>query len=168
MVLQHITWKPDTCDCVLEQQVDEGVDPTLWFFHSVCPKHLPLVQNKPQLSKAQLKSKREIIASHHKKLLDANRVRHLKQFDEDPTRKQKLGTIKELLKTLDTQQVALRMESQAMEDRIIQERFLDKHEGDSMDYLLMGIYSPYAFIAQDVYDRILEEQRQKNGVSLNG
>lgn len=163
MTLKHQTWYPNTCKCIIEEQFDdedETIPKTILFFHSICSKHLPLVESKPQLKDKDLKQKREQIINHHRKLLDDNRIRHLKQFDEHPNRKQKLDTIKEMKKSLDTEQLGLRMEEQFNMERIKQEKFLDNHEDESMDFLLSGIHSTYAFISQEVYDKILEEQSE--------
>jgi hypothetical protein len=169
MVLYHQTFSPSTCECVIEEQFEhnevtgDNEQPTLWFFHKICNKHLPLVENKPKLSKSKLSNKRKEIADHHLKLLEDNRKRHLKEFDEHPTRKQQLETIEQMKTTTFTAH-ALRIQAKLNEERDRQVKVLDDHEDNSMNFLLVGIHSPYAFIAQDVYDAIRQEQREANPV----
>lgn len=172
-IILHQTFSPSTCQCIIEEQFEyddvtgENGQPSLWFFHRVCEKHLPLVKDKPKPSPELLRTQRQKIVDHHRMLLDKNRTRHLKEFDNHPNRKQKLETINELKKSLDTERFALKMEAQEAEERRKQESLLDAHEDKSMDILVMGIYSPYAFIAQEVYDAMREEQKQANPIIPN-
>ena len=91
MTLQHITFSPLLCECVIELQYEDTDNPPenkLWFFHKVCDKHVPLVKDKPPLSDNELKQKRDSISKHHEKLLLDNRTRHLAAFDNAEERKQ--------------------------------------------------------------------------------
>jgi len=163
MILYHQTFSPSTCECVIEQQFEHdevtGLNgqPTLWFFHNVCIKHEPLVKDKPKLSIKDWNKKRDDIFKHHEFLLTKNRERHLKDFDSHPSRKAKQQAIKDMKSSFSGERHALRMESEFDNERTQQEAFLDRHESDSMDKVLIGIHSKYAFIAQDVYDKIMQE-----------
>lgn len=164
MTLQHITFSPTICKCVIEFQYEDTDNPpenTLWFFHNVCSKHEPLVKNKPKLSDNTLKQKRDIISSHHQKLLSDNKINNLKHLDEDPNRVQKANTAKELIKSMDTEQLGLKIEADLQEEKRKIETILDNHADNSMQNLIIGIYSPYAFIAgQEVLDAINQESKQ--------
>jgi len=165
MVLQHITFSPLLCECVIELSYEDTDNPPenkLWFFHKVCDKHLPIVKNKPPLKDNELKQKRDSISKHHQTLLENNRTRHLKNFDNAEERKQRKETIKVLAKSKDTEQHALKMDAIVQEERRREERALDDHEDTSMHRLLTGIYSPYAFVAQEVYDKIIQENAEAN------
>ena len=162
MVLYHQTFSPSACGCVIEQQFEHDEvtglndNPQLWFFHFVCAAHEPLVKNKPK--PANIEQQRKKIIDHHTKLLQDNRQRHLKDFDEHPSRKQKRDAINEMKKLFDTEKHALRMEAAMDQERDTTVVFLDKHQDESMDYLLTGLHSPYALVAQEVYDKIMQEQ----------
>jgi len=172
MVLYHQTFSPSTCECVIEEQFEhneitgQNEQPTLWFFHKVCSKHEPLVKNKSQLSKTKLNNKRKEIADYHSKLLEDNRKRHLKDFDEHPNRKQQQEALNEMRMTA-LGEHALKIEAKFNLEREKQLKFLDDHEDTSMHTLLLGIHSPYAFIAQDVYDAIRQEQKEANPIIEN-
>lgn len=166
MVLYHQTVSPSVCNCVYEEQFEfdpiknEPVgQPFLWFFHNVCERHLPLVSNKAPLKKADLDKKKEDATNHQLSLLDNNRTRHLKQWDEHPKIKGVRDIANEMKKSPDskTRERANKIEAVMDQQRRNQERFLDQHEDDSMNHLLLGIHSPYAFNAQEVYDAIQEE-----------
>lgn len=165
MTLQHITFSPLLCECVIELQYEDTDNPPenkLWFFHKVCDKHLPLVQNKPKLKDTELKQKRDAISQHHQKLLENNRTRHLQNFDNAEERKQRKETIKLLVKDKDTEKHALKMDAVIQEERRKEQKALDDHEDNSMHRLLTGIYSPYAFISEAVYEKIQQENREAN------
>ena len=166
IIKYHQTVSPSVCNCVYEEQFDFDTelnnpvsDPSLWFFHNVCERHLPLVSNKQPLKKADLDKKKEDATNHQLFLLSNNRTRHLKQWDEHPKIKGIKDIATEMKKSPDskTRERANKIEAVMDEQRRGQERFLDKHEDDSMNNLLLGIHSPYAFNAQEVYDAILEE-----------
>ena len=147
LTLQHITFSPLLCECVIElsyEDTDNPIENKLWFFHKVCTKHLPLVENKPQLSDNELKQKRDSISKHHEKLLSDNRTRHLNNFDNAEERKQRRETAKELIKSKDTEKHGLKMDAVIQEERRREQKALDDHEDNSMHRLLTGIYSPYA------------------------
>lgn len=171
-MLYHQKVSPSVCKCVYEEQYEydpvlkEPISqPSLWFFHEVCERHEPLVKNKPQLKKADIDKKRDDVANHQLFLLQNNRQRHLKDFDEHPERKKVKDILIEMKKSVNTvtRNSANKIESQIDEERKAQERFLDNHEDQSMNEILIGIHSPYAFNAQEVYDAIQEEFRQANG-----
>ena len=171
-MLYHQTVSPSVCSCVYEEQFeyDEVLkqptgQPSLWFFHNVCERHLPLISNKPAIKKADLDKKRQDIANHQLFLLQKNRERHLKDFDEHPQRKKVKEILVEMKNSPDkvTRDGALRVENQIATERLNQEHFLDGHEDKSMNQLLVGIHSPHAFNAQEVYDTIQQEFRQANG-----
>jgi len=168
MVLYHQTFSPSTCECVIEQQFEHDEEtelnsnPTLWFFHNVCSKHLPLVEKKPRLGTNQVKQKIEEISKHHEFLLSRNRERHLKDHDEHPSRKQKREVIKQMKLSKNTEKHALLMESQLDAERVKTEGFLDNHDLESMGTLLVGLHYPYAFGSESVYDAIIKEQRSIN------
>jgi len=163
MTIYHQTFSPSTCECVIEEQFEynettklvEG-ESSLWFFHKVCTRHEALVINKPKLSDSKLKQERDKIINHHKTLLQNNRVRHLNDFENN--QKNKRDIIKELKKDKNTEPIALGLESEIAAEKSHNESFLDGHETKSMNTLLLGIFSPYAFNAQEVYDKIREEQ----------
>lgn len=171
-MLYHQKVSPSVCKCVYEEQFEYDTvakevigQPSLWFFHNVCERHEPLVKNKQQLKKADLDKNRQDIADHHLFLLQNNRQRHLKDFDEHPERKKVKDILIEMKKSANivTKNRASKIESQIDEERKSQERFLDNHEDKSMNEVLIGIHSPYAFNAQEVYDAIQQEFRQANG-----
>jgi hypothetical protein len=163
MVLYHQTFSPSTCSCIIEEQFEHDPETglngnaSLWFFHYVCPKHEPLVKNKPKLSNEEFDKKIIDTVKHHEFLLSENRKRHMKDFDEHPVRKQKTESIKWMKMLKSTEKHALKMEAALDSERIRTVNFLDNHDNDSMHYLLSGLYSPYAFIAQEVYDQIKKE-----------
>ena len=167
MTTQHITFSPSLCECVVELSYEDTDNPPenkLWFFHKVCDKHLPLVKNKPKLKDTELKQKRDSISKHHEKLLSDNRIRHLDTFDNAEERKQRKETIKLLVKDKDTEKHGLKMDAVIQEERRREERALDSHEDNSMHRLLTGVYSPYAFVAEEVYETILKESREAQGI----
>ena len=166
-MLYHQTVSPSVCSCVYEEQFEYDTvtnqvvgQPTLAFFHNVCERHEPLVINKPKINPQVLKNMRQNMAGHKQVLLDNNRTRHLKDFDDNPHRKQIQDSLNEIKKTMP--QAAARMQAEIDNDRTKQEEFLDGHEQKSMNTLVLGIHSPYAFNAQEVYDAIQQEFRQAN------
>ncbi len=170
MTIQHQTWSPAICSCVIEQQFDDSTDnpqPQLLFFHKVCDKHVHLVKEKPKLKSEDLAAKKSAVIAHKEKLLRDNRIRHLRTFDEHENRKQLLETIKEISKSRDTEKYGLKLEAQFHEERRKQIKFLDEHENNSMEMMLLGIHSPYAFNAQEVYDTILDEIKHVNPIVEN-
>ena len=158
----HQTFSPATCECVIEQEVDDNGNVSLLFFHTVCAKHEPIVKNKPKLSKQDLDKKRKEVSDKRLKLLSDNRIKNLKQFDDHPQRKQVAESIAEI-KRSQNEQLGLKLEAKFNEERMKVEHALDRHEDKSMDELLIGIHSPYAFNSQEVYDAISEEQKKANG-----
>lgn len=163
--LQHQTYSPSTCECVIEQLVDYSKDPVdikVWFFHNVCKKHEPIVKNKVKLSLVDWTKKRDDIVRHHELLLKENRERHLKTWDEHQHRKQMRASINEMKMSKVTERHALAMEAKLESDREKTVNFLDGHELESMSYLLTGLHSTYALISDEVYDVILEEQKAIN------
>ena len=161
MTIQHQTWSPNTCSCVIEQQFDDehlDRDPELLFFHNVCEKHEPLVADKPKLKMQDWDSKRKQILSHKENLLRQNRIRHLNTFEAHPERQNKFV----LANDPASKKYSERMIHELEEDRRRQEVFLDNHEQKAMERLLVGTYSRYAFLAKDVYDAIIKEQREIN------
>ena len=168
MTLQHITFSPSLCECVVElsyEDTEENPKHKVWFFHKVCNKHLPLAQkNKSKLKDSNLKSKRDEIEKHHRKLLDDNRIRHLANFENAEERKQRKETAKLLAKSKDTERHALMMDAKIQEERRREQVFLDNHEDESMYRLLTGMYSPYAFDGEEVYQAILKESRDAQGI----
>ena len=171
MTIQHITFSPSLCECVVElsyEDIESNPQHKVWFFHKVCDKHLPLVKNKPKLKDTELKQKRDSISSHHQKLLEDNRIRHLDRFDNAEERKQRKETIKTLVKSKDTEYHGLKMDGIIQEERRREQRALDDHEDNSMHRLLTGLYSPYAFDGEEVYQAILKESREAQGIADNG
>ena len=164
MTLYHQTFSPSSCECVFEQEFDHDEEtglngqPKLLFAHRICSKHEPLVKNKPKLSLADWNKKRQDITKHKEFLLKRNRDRHLKDFEEHPTRKDKREAVNQMKMIKDTERHALRIEEQMQIEYDHQIRVLNKHEDDSMSQMLLGLHSPYAFIAQDVYDAIIKDQ----------
>jgi hypothetical protein len=59
-----------------------------------------------------------------------------------------------------SERYALTLEAKMEADRLSQVAFLDNHDSESMERLVLGVHSPYALIAQEVYDAIKEEQKQ--------
>lgn len=171
MILYHQTFSPSTCDCVIEEQFEHdevtGLNgqASLWFFHNVCARHEPLVKNKQKLSLQKWQDEIEKTVKHHEFLLSENRKRHLNDFEEHPTRKLKREAIKHMIKIKSTEAHALRIDSELMGERIMVERHLDNHENESMNHVLVGMFSQYAFIAQDVYDKIRQEQAEANPIN---
>lgn len=162
MVLYHQRFSPVTCECVIEEQFERdettGLNgpSSLWFFHVICERHQPLI--KPKLSKSKFEKKVNAIIKHHEFLLSENRKRNLKDFDEHPIRQQQLQTARELINS-GFRSHGLRMDAELQSERIRVENSLDRHEDESMFKLLSGLYSPHAFLGQDVYDKIKQEQK---------
>jgi hypothetical protein len=161
-IIYHQTFSPSSCECVFEQEFDHNEEtglngqPRFLFAHKICSKHEPLVKNKPKLSLSEWTKKRQDIAKHKEFLLKRNRDKHLKDFDEHPTRKEKREAIKEMKMLKDTEKHALRIEEQMQIEYDHQITFLDNHEDGSMSQMLTGLHSPYALIAQEVYDTIMQ------------
>lgn len=161
MVVQHITWHPATCECIVEVQYDdaeplETKSATLYFFHKICERHQPLVKNKKALSAAKVKKQREDIIKHHEGLLATNRERHLKTVDDHL--KQKMAAADTLKKSQATEKHGLMIEGEVIAHRHRTTVFLDDHEVKSMDTLVTGLFSENALNAQEVYDAIMQEQ----------
>ena len=157
-------WSPSSCQCVFEQLVDDSVEPavlSLYFVHNVCPTHEPLVVNKPKLNKQTLDSKRDEVMQRVVTQLSNNRVRNLQQLDN--SQKKKRDIIKEMKKEARMEIHALRMEAKLDVERGNIERGLDAWEDEMKLQFFEGIFSTYAFNAQEVYDKVLEEQRLANG-----
>jgi len=172
-VLYHQTFSPSTCDCVIEEQFEHdeetglNSEPTLWFFHHICDKHISLVENKPKLSLKDWNNQKDKIIKHHEFLLADNRKRHLKTFDENPQRKQRAEAIKQMKESKLSERHAESMQIVLDSERTRTLAFLDNHEIESMDKLLTGLHSKYALIGQDVYAKIREEQKQANPIIEN-
>src|SRR6185503_2607981 len=160
-LIYHQTFSPSSCECVFEQEFDHdeitGLNgqPRLLFAHRICSKHEPLVKNKPKLSLVDWNKKRQDIVKHKEFLLKKNRERHLKDFDEHPTRKEKREAVNQMKMLKDTEKHALRIEEQMQMEYDHQIRVLNNHEDDSMSQMLTGMLSPYAFVAQEVYDKVV-------------
>ena len=92
IIIYHQTVSPSSCNCVFEQEFDHDDETGLnengrfLFAHRICDKHLNLVKNKPKLSLSDWNKKRQEIIKHKEFLLKRNRDRHLKDFEEHPTR----------------------------------------------------------------------------------
>jgi len=162
MIIYHQTFSPSSCDCVFEQEFDHNEEtglngqPRFLFAHRICDKHLHLVKDKPKLSLSKWNKKRQDIIDHKEFLLKRNRDRHLKDFTEHPTRKQKREAIQQMKLLKDTEIHALKMEEQMQIEHDHQITFLDNHEHESMSQMLIGLHSEYALIAEDVYDIVMQ------------
>jgi len=161
MIIYHQTFSPSSCDCVFEQEFDYneetglGDQPRFLFAHRICDKHIDLVKDKPKLSLSKWNKKRQDIIKHKEFLLKRNRDRHLEDFTEHPTRKQKRESIAQMKLLRDTEKHALKMEEQMKIEHDHQITFLDNHEHESMSQMLIGLHSEYALIAQEVYDIVV-------------
>ena len=54
------------------------------------------------------------------------------------------------------------MDEKIQEERRRKPKALDDNEDNCMHRLLTGIYSPYAFISENVYETIQQENREAN------
>ena len=162
MVIHFQTYSPDTCECVIEQQYDDEIEPrevTLAFFHKVCDKHKPLV--KP-VSKTEFDRKAKSVMDNINVALSTNRVKNLHTYDNHPHVKEVRRTINTLKFSKETEKHALLLEAQANSERDNIVRGLDGHENSAKAKIFNGLYSPDTFGTEDVYDTILEEQKKKN------
>jgi len=154
-------WKPASCGCQFEETFDRA-DPDgtrkLFYADIICPKHEPLVKNKPKLSQEKLLEKRTEIINLVEDLLTQNKTKNLKQYDDHPLTKQKLDTIKDMKHLLKTESTALRLEAILQAERQNVEKDLDDFTDKQMNHFLLGVHSPYAFSAQDAYDQVKKEQ----------
>ena len=161
MVVSFQTYSPDSCECVIEQQYDDEIDPPkveLAFFHTVCAKHKPLVK---EISSNDHEKKAQKIMDSLELALQTNRDRNLKSYDEHPFVVERQNIIKNL-KLSKNEKHGLLLESQADAERGNIVKGLDSHETTATLKLLNGLHSPDTFGTEDVYATILEEQRKKN------
>jgi|SRR6476659_952111 len=162
ILIYHQTFSPSNCQCVFEQEFNHDEETGLngqtrfLFAHKICSKHEHLVKNKPKLSLTDWNKKRQEIVKHKEFLLKRNRDRHLKDFNEHPTRKERREAIQQMKLLKDTERHALKIEEQMQVEYDHQIRFLNNHEDESMSQMLTGLHSPYALIAKEVYDIVMQ------------
>jgi hypothetical protein len=159
MALSHQLFTSD-CGCEIEQlhDPDEGIQPIPIVLHKVCGKHEAVVKNKRRLSMATFGKKRDEILERYQTILYKNRERHLKEFDNHPSRVEKRKAIAEMKVLKDWEKHALIAEEKMGIERDQTIRFLDEHEQSNMFRLMTGLNSQYSMFAKEVHDAIMSEQ----------
>lgn len=162
-------WSPDTCECVFEEIYElEDPDNTkrIFFAHNVCSKHEPIALTK-KLSKKEIEDKQIETLDTVNVLLKNNRDKNVSDLKNHPKRVKTREAIKEMKKSARLEQHALLLESKLDAEEYEQSINLDRFENERKVTVTQAIISPHAFTAQDVYEKVKQEQRDiavaKNG-----